>query len=146
MRSGALVAGCASALALAAGSAGAADGEPVPTAAPAAASILLGTSRRQLVQPIEQGKADQVRRALDLDLSFGHHGRYLTEEELRIVLGGGRVSLNGSDRALETVEIRAPQPVHESPREVSVPFGLAGIVWGVRHPTQAWRLLLPVID
>ena len=68
------------------------------------------------------------------------------EEELRIVLGVGRVCLNGSDRALETVEIRAPQEVHESPREVSVPFGLAGIVWGVRHPTQAWRLFLPVID
>ena len=143
MGSRALVAGCAGVLALAASSASAADGATVPAATAAACSTLLGGSCRRVVQRIERAKADRVRQALDL--RFGNPGRYLTAQQLRIALGG-RVSMSGSDEVLETVEIRAPQGVQESPLGASIPFGVAGIVWGVRHPAEAWRLIVPVLE
>lgn len=73
----------------------------------------------------------------------------MTTEELRVVLGGTRIRTtartNASDDVLDTVEVRAPEATTERHGE-PIPFGLAGIVWGVRHPTQAWRLFLPVVE
>ena len=125
LRSAALIAGWAWVLALAPGGAGAADGTPPPAAIPAASSAVL-------------------RRVLDLSLGDGG-SYYLSARQLR-VMPGGPFRLNGSGEPLETVEIRAPQEVREPPHGAPIPFGLVGIVWGVQHPTQAWRLFLPVVD
>jgi hypothetical protein len=43
------------------------------------------------------------------------------------------------------IEVRAPPGLREQPVQAQIPFGLAGLAWGVRHPGQAWRLLLPVL-
>jgi hypothetical protein len=45
----------------------------------------------------------------------------------------------------ETVEIEEQQVQVEGTRpEVYVPGGLASLPWAVMHPTQAWRIFLPV--
>lgn len=118
MRTAAFMAGCAWVLALAPGAVSASD---APDGAPPA-------------------------RARVLDLSLGDGGSYyLSARQLRDLVGGP-FRLNGSGEALEIVEIRAPQEVREPPRTEPIPFGVAGIVWGFQHPTQAWRLFLPVVD
>lgn len=144
MRSAAVLAGCAWVLALAPGTASASDSPPLAPATPSPRSAILERSSGPLVKPIEQAKADRVRRVLDLSLGDGG-SYYLSGRQLRVMLGGP-FRLNGSGEALETVEIRAPQEVREPPHGAPIPFGLAGIVWGARHPTQAWRLIMPVVD
>lgn len=47
--------------------------------------------------------------------------------------------------AEETVEIEEQQVQIEGTRpEVYVPGGIASLPWAVMHPTQAWRIFLPV--
>lgn len=47
--------------------------------------------------------------------------------------------------AEETVDIEEQQVQIEGTRpEVYVPGGIASLPWAVMHPTQAWRIFLPV--
>jgi hypothetical protein len=64
--------------------------------------------------------------------------QFLTPEQLRIALGG-------TDQPLESVEIRAPRDARESRLHAPIPFGFAAIAWGIRNPSEAWRLFLPVL-
>jgi hypothetical protein len=89
------------------------------------------------------GRAERTRSeppSKALDLRLGDPARYLTPEQLRIALGG-------TDQPLESVEIeiRAPRGVRESPLQAPIPFGFAAIAWGIRNPSEAWRLFLPVL-
>ena len=54
-------------------------------------------------------------------------------------------SANAGYRTDEIV-VRAPPAVSERPLQSQIPVGLAGIGWGIRHPSQAWRLFLPVLS
>jgi len=97
---------------------------------PAAASVLLGSSQ-QVAKQADQARARGVRAALDLRLPDPE--RYLTSQMLRVA--------QGSEGELTDVEVQA-SPV--APVEEPIPYGLAAIYWGICHPSQSWRLLLPV--
>jgi len=48
------------------------------------------------------------------------------------------------NRLLEVdVEARPPR-AQQAPLQSRIPFGLAAIVWGFRHPSEAWRIFLPI--
>ena len=103
---------------------------------------LLATPQR-IQRQVDAARDRQVRRALNLDLRIGEHAQYLTPDELRSALGLATPGL--TDQPREGVEVYAWPGVRESPREAQIPFGLAGIAWGVRHPSASWRLVLPVV-
>lgn len=42
------------------------------------------------------------------------------------------------------VEARPPRGAQQAPLQSRIPFGLAAIVWGFRHPSEAWRIFLPI--
>jgi hypothetical protein len=84
-----------------------------------------------------------VRRALNLDLRIGEPARYLTQDELRSTLGLATPSL--IDEPREGVEVHSRRGVLESRREAQIPFGLAGIARVVRHPSDSWQLVLPIL-
>jgi hypothetical protein len=79
-------------------------------------------------------------------LRVGPAGKIVTPEELRILLGR---NLGGQDpqQELDKIEIetRASPGIPEQPAQEPVPFGLAGLAWGIRHPDQSWRLFFPVL-
>ena len=52
---------------------------------------------------------------------------------------GTRVQLD----ALE-VQGRALPGISENSSQADIPFGLAGVAWSLRHPSEAERLFLPV--
>ncbi len=102
-------------------------------------------------QPIErQVDADKRRRVSHqlAGLHVGPAGRVISPGDLQILLGE---NLPGSPkhRAYELdeveIEVRAPYGVPERPPQAEIPLGLAGLAWGLRHPSQAWRLFLPVM-
>jgi hypothetical protein len=92
---------------------------------------------------MDQAKAERVRGALNLH--FIEPGYYLSAEQLRMALGGS-ASANSGQEPLETVVVRAPPGENGSPLRSPIPLGFAGIVWGARHPQEAWRLILPIVD
>jgi hypothetical protein len=102
-------------------------------------------------QPIErQVDADRRRHALHqlAQLHVGPAGKVVSPEYLQILLGEN-LAESPENHAYELdeleIEVRAPYGVPELPRQAEIPMGLAGLAWGLRHPGQAWRLVLPVI-
>jgi hypothetical protein len=75
---------------------------------------------------------------VQLDLQLGPTARYLTPAQIQAAVGN-------ADAPLPTVEIDAPSGITESAVSAPIPFGIAGVAWGFRHPRQGWRLILPVI-
>jgi hypothetical protein len=55
-----------------------------------------------------------------------------------------RAAMGEPGEPLPTVEIEAPSANCECSASATIPFGIAGIFWGLRHPSGAWRLILPV--
>lgn len=109
---------------------------------------VIGALSQQIRQEVATAKACRVRQALSF--SGGARIRVLSPDELRAVLGRDVVApIDGrtfpNDQPIETVEVHAPHGLREAPLQASIPFGLAGIVWGMQHPTEAWRLVMPVI-
>jgi hypothetical protein len=102
-------------------------------------------------QPIErQVDADRRRRVLQqlASLHVGPAGRVISPQDLQILLGEN-LPESPENHAYELdevdIEVRAPYGVSERAPQAGVPMGLAGLAWGLRHPSQAWRLFLPVI-
>jgi len=70
----------------------------------------------------------------------------LSEEELQSIVDRYQASHDsGTDGQLEEILVTAPVqllPMHDSTQEVW--GGLAAPVWALLHPTQAWRIFLPI--
>jgi hypothetical protein len=69
-----------------------------------------------------------------LDIQAPDIRRIVSEEELRQRL----------EEPAEIEESQAQVQVEGTRPEVYVPGGIASLPWAVMHPTQAWRILLPV--
>ena len=101
-------------------------------------------------QPVEQQvdaeKHPRVLRQLT-QLRVGLARGVISPEDLHNLLGKNFPESLGGDYGLNEleIEVRAPRGVPERPLEARIPMGLAGLPWGVRHPSQAWRLFLPVV-
>lgn len=95
-------------------------------------SVLLGSSAQLAdANGVARQQIDQ------LDLRLGSNARYMTPARIRDAIGEPR-------EPLPTVEIDAPSGIRQSAVSAQIPFGIEGIFWGFRHPSQAWRLVLPV--
>lgn len=88
--------------------------------------------------PLSSAGPVKRHQTVQLDLHLGPTARYLTPAEIQAAVGN-------PDAPLPTVVIDAPSGITESAVSARIPFGIAGIAWGFRHPTQGWRLILPVI-
>jgi hypothetical protein len=82
-------------------------------------------------------------------LQFGPVTTVIAPEELDSELGPNLTDTPASpENQLDEVEVetRTLPGVQEQPLQSRIPFGLAGIAWGFRHPSEAWRLFLPVLS
>ena len=132
----------------------------IPTVARAAASasanqsVLLGSSQ-EVRKEFDELNVQRVAQAF-ADMKVGSAQATVSPEDLQLMLGPedpvtarSNPAIVGSrtDAQLATVEIetRAPPGIHESAVQAQIPYGFAGMAWAFQHPTQAWRLLLPVL-
>ncbi|HLZ96952.1 MAG TPA: hypothetical protein VKP66_03345 [Steroidobacteraceae bacterium] len=101
---------------------------------------------RTAEQQIDAEKHPRVLRQLT-QLRAGPARAVIPPEDLHNLLGKNFPESLGAACDLNEVEIgvRAPRGVPERPLQARIPMGLAGLAWGVRHPSQAWRLFLPVV-
>jgi hypothetical protein len=120
--------------------------ESAAAAVKAPQGVLLASSRSIEAQ-IDVVRRRQVMRTL-AGVRFGPGATVISPEELDSLLGPNLTETPASpDNELDEVEIevRGPRGVHEEALQSQIPFGLAALGWGVEHPSQAWRLLLPVL-
>lgn len=68
-----------------------------------------------------------------LDLRLGDLRRFVSAEDLYAPW----------TTDLDEVVIRPRREPPDLPERRAVPAGLGGLVWGVRNPTQSWRLFVP---
>jgi hypothetical protein len=109
--------------------------------------VLLASSHSIEAQ-MDAAKRRQVILSL-AELKFGPGATVISPEELDSFLGPNLTETPASpDNELDEVEIeaRALPGVYEQPLQSQIPFGLAALGWGVEHPREAWRLLLPVLS
>jgi hypothetical protein len=116
-------------------------------------SVLLGSSQA-ISEEFEAAKARDVAHAF-ADVQVGSGRAAVSPEELQMMLGAAKTATAGSqdgaarskNAELATVEIEsgASSGIHESAVAPQVPFGFRGMAWALQHPTQAWRLVLPVL-
>lgn len=121
--------------------------ESAAAAAKAPRGVLLASSQ-SIEAPMDAIKRRQVIRTL-AGLEFGPGATVISPEELDSLLGPNLTETPASpDNELDEVEIevRAPRGLDEQPLQSQIPFGLAALGWGVEHPSEAWRLLLPVLS
>jgi hypothetical protein len=74
-----------------------------------------------------------VSAAPKLDLRLGDLRRFVSAEDLDAPW----------TTDLDEVVIRPRREPPDLPERRAVPAGLGGLVWGVRNPTQSWRLFVP---
>jgi hypothetical protein len=120
--------------------------ESAAAAVKAPQGVLLASSRSIEAQ-IDVVRRRQVMRTL-AGVRFGPGATVISPEELDSLLGPNLTETPASpDNQLDEVEIevRGPRGVHEEALQSQIPFGLAALGWGAEHPSQAWRLLLPVL-
>ena len=101
---------------------------------------------RPVEQQVDAEKHPGVLRQLT-QLRVGPARGVIAPEDLRNLLGKNFPESLGGDHGLNEleIEVRAPRAVPQRPVQTRIPMGLAGLAWGVRHPSQAWRLFLPVV-
>jgi hypothetical protein len=105
-----------------------------------AQGVLLASSR-SIENAVEARKLRRVDRIL-AGLPVGSD-TFLPPLELNALLGRDETApVTGVDKDLDFAEIEARAPAGLTEQ---VPFGIAGVVWALQHPSQAWRLLLPVL-
>lgn len=98
-------------------------------------------SSTAIEQRVDAAVARRVRRRLAI----------LTSRSSAAVVSPGKllclVGAADHERQLDQVEIemRAPPGLPEQPLQARIPFGLAGLAWAVRRPSQSWRLLMPLL-
>jgi hypothetical protein len=105
---------------------------------------LLGTSR-SIAPQLDAAKRHQVSQQL-AEFDRPPTARSSSPLKLQVLLSTSRLITEQSqiEQAQTEVEVFARRPAGTAPRE-RIPFGLAGIAWGVCHPRSAWRLFLPVL-
>lgn len=77
-------------------------------------------------------------------LQFGPVATVISPQELDAAVDSE--SPDSPDNQLLEVEVKARPPprAQQEPLQSQIPFGLAAIVWGIRHPSEAWRIFLPI--
>jgi hypothetical protein len=122
-------------------------------------AIARSAAATSVKQPILLGSSQAIRREFDVlnvrrvarafaDIGVGSAHATVSPEDLQMMLGPEDPATTGTEDAeLATVEIetRALPGIQESGPQSQIPFGFSGMAWGFRHPTQAWRLLMPVL-
>ena len=78
--------------------------------------------------------SDDASKAAPLDLKAPDIHRIVSEVQLREPL----------DEPQETIIEQEQVQVQGSRPEIDLPIGIASLPWAVMHPTQAWRIFLPV--
>ncbi len=72
-----------------------------------------------------------------LDLKIGRVEQYMTPAEKRAILAKAQAEE-------DTVLVEgAREPPPPNPEKRPIPVGIAAPFWALRHPTKAWRLLVP---
>jgi hypothetical protein len=104
---------------------------------------LLGTSQ-SIAPQLDAAKRHRVKREL-AELGLPSPPFNSSPLKLQVLLSTSHLISEESQtgQAQIEVEVFASRPVGAAPKE-PIPFGLAGIAWGVRHPRSVWRLFLPV--
>ena len=105
-------------------------------------------SSKSVKHQVDASKREQVGQA-PAALRFEPATKIISPEVLKnIVQQSLSLSQGNSTRQLDEVmiEVRVPPGVAEPPVQSQIPFGFAAIAWGIRHPDQAWRLVLPVLS
>jgi hypothetical protein len=54
------------------------------------------------------------------------------------------VTISESDEIAAVAIAAVPLPPEESPEIQPPPAGIGSLYWAIRHPTQAWRIVLPI--
>ena len=83
---------------------------------------------------LKTSPSDSPAKAAPLDLKAPEIHRVISEVQLREPL----------DEPQEVVEEQEQVQVQGSRPEIDLPIGIASLPWAVMHPTQAWRIFLPV--
>jgi len=104
--------------------------------------IFLG-SAEPFKTAVDAAVGKRVRQALAGGLNPQGESVYLTAEQLQASLGTADLHPNNERMESVDVEIVAPRALQEDSGE-AIPFGLASLIWATSHPSQAWRLLVPV--
>ncbi|MEJ0037003.1 MAG: hypothetical protein WDO68_13135 [Gammaproteobacteria bacterium] len=135
-----------------------------PAAATAAAASARGTAPPPSTGKVVQTKAStapstdpSVRRLVCLNMSLQCFSMKPKADDARAKAQTASLDLKAPDihRVIPDVQLHAPldEPIDiedqqvaiEGTRpEVYVPGGIASLPWAVMHPTQAWRIFLPV--
>lgn len=100
---------------------------PLAVAEPPAASPASPAAR-----PVPQ-VASRVPPQKSLDLSIGRLNAFMAPKEWFSPLPA----------EIDEVIVRGRRQPGELPDHKAVPQGLGGLLWGLRNPTESWRLLLP---
>ena len=95
-------------------------------------AICSGTLQAEAAKATAPTGAQVPAEAGALDLRLGDLSWFLDRSELQIPVS----------QELEEIIVsgRRPEPL---PEQRVIPTGLASLVYAVRHPTQAWRILVP---
>jgi len=91
---------------------------------------------------VDAAVGKRVRRILAGRLNPQNEPVYQTAAQLQSSFGTSDLR-RAENEQMASVEVLAPREIREDSRQ-AIPFGLAGMVWGVTHPSQSWRLLLPI--
>lgn len=116
-----------------------------PTAAAAQAPSVLLASSKSVKRGVDARHQRSVLRRLAA-LQFRPAASVISAEQLEAARDTSfTASPPGTDKPLPEVDVAASRrPLTQPPLQSQIPFGIWAIVWGVRHPTQAWRLFLPI--
>jgi len=126
-----------------AASAGTATNATNATAAPAPAALLASSKSVKAGVDARQRRLVLQRLAA---LQFRPAASAISAAQLEAARDASfAASPPGSDKPLPEVDVAASRrPLARPPLQSQIPFGIWAIVWGVRHPGQAWRLFLPI--
>ena len=94
-------------------------------------TVCLDISHKCFAVKPKQDDAAAKAKSASLDLKAPDIRQVVSEVELR-------------QPTEETQEVQQVQVESTRPDEVYVPGGIASLPWAVMHPTQAWRIFLPV--
>ena len=77
-------------------------------------------------------------------LQFGPVATVVSQQELDAAVDSESPASPDNQLPEVEVEARAPLRAQQEPLRSQIPLGLAAIVWGIRHPSEAWRIFLPI--
>ena len=145
-------------LALWAAAAAAADQVPNPAASVAATAATAGTApqARQAEQTSASSSNGAVQRLVCLNMTLQCFAMKPNPDDANAKEQAASLNLKAPDirRVVPAIQLHAPDEpvdieeqqvqVQATRPEVYVPGGIASLPWAVMHPTQAWRIFMPV--